>query len=163
MLFNQLWKSKPCFNLKFALTECIIFVHKVNCVCDSAPREGGDIRLFITIVPKVLSYQLWRQLLNFDWLVHEVECPSFQPLIVICRRRNFACHHWGCTLTKRLLSYPLDPYTLLPYLRLNVAIFVWHMIPICNMLHYFTNHEIQNIFHNISNLEAVFYKDLHRY
>ena len=46
-------------------------------------REGGDIRLFITLVPKgfktfsySLDYHQWIFLINFDWLVHLVECPN---------------------------------------------------------------------------------------
>ena len=38
-------------------------------------REGGDIGLFITLVPKFFIYPLAKELLlNCDWLIHEVEC-----------------------------------------------------------------------------------------
>ena len=40
-------------------------------------REGGDIALFITLVLKVFLFVSLTTLgtQNFDWLVHEVECP----------------------------------------------------------------------------------------
>ena len=54
-----------------------------------------------------LASQLWGLLLNFDRLVHEVECPN-----VLTNNHNlhsggnFVFHHWGCILIHWLLSYP---------------------------------------------------------
>ena len=48
---------------------------------------------FIVTFSFSLAKQLWGFLLNFDWLVFEVECPNFQPVIVIYRRSNFVYHH----------------------------------------------------------------------
>ena len=62
--------------------------------CVSVLREIGDIRLFITLVPKVLLKHWlnnFGDLLNFDWFF------TFQPLIVIYIRNNFVYNHWGCT------------------------------------------------------------------
>ena len=38
---------------------------------------GEDIGLFIKLVPKFLLIRkliLWGHLINFDWLVHKIEC-----------------------------------------------------------------------------------------
>ena len=39
--------------------------------------EGGDIGLFIILVPKVFKESFlirWGLLMNFDWLVYSVDC-----------------------------------------------------------------------------------------
>ena len=57
-------------------------------------REGGDIGLFLTLVPKVFLFVGLTTLgsfIEFDLLVH---------------RGNFMYHHWGCTSIYRPLSYP---------------------------------------------------------
>ena len=46
-------------------------------------RERGDNGMFITLVPKFLYYFLFvglktlGTLVNFDWLIHKVECSNF--------------------------------------------------------------------------------------
>ncbi len=56
-------------------------------------RDGGDIGLFITQVPKVsnivflFAQLLWGLLLNLDWLIFKMSVKTFQPLIV--RYANF--------------------------------------------------------------------------
>ena len=80
-------------------------------------REGGDIGLFITLVPKVYnSAFLFVGLTTLGaciefWLVGSwslIVQTFLQQLIVIWRRGNFVLHKWGCncTLTYRPLSYP---------------------------------------------------------
>ena len=78
-------------------------------------REGGEIGLFITLVPKVLWLRfLIRWLNNFGdlhwkligWMVNSAKCQTFQQLFVIYRRGNFVNYNWGCTLIYRSLSYP---------------------------------------------------------
>ena len=83
------------------------FKSNINYIYISA-REGGDIRLFIIQVLKVLKriflfvfLLLWVLLLNFDLLVQQVECPN-----VAKYWRIFVYHHWGCTPINRELSYP---------------------------------------------------------
>ena len=77
-------------------------------------REGGDIGLIITIVPKVLYYRfLIRWLDNFGdyywiligWLI-KLSVQTLPILIVNYRTGNFVYHNWGCTLIYRPLSYP---------------------------------------------------------
>ena len=64
-------------------------------------REGGDIGLFISLLPKVL-YQLWGLILNFDWWVHYVEGPKVANTN---HNFNFVYYHCGCTSIYRPLSY----------------------------------------------------------
>ena len=49
-----------------------------------------------------MRYQPWGLFINFDWLVHLVECSN----VLIYRRGNFLCHNWGCKTIYRPLSYP---------------------------------------------------------
>ena len=75
-----------------------IFVFDIKFSC----MKGGDIELFITIVPKVLkitfSYSLaeqpWGLLLNLDCLVGLVECP------------NVSTTNCNLQIIYRKLSYP---------------------------------------------------------
>ena len=53
---------------------------------DKQNMEGGDIWLFITLVPKFynksirftdsVAQQIWRLLVNFDWLLNLVQCSN---------------------------------------------------------------------------------------
>ncbi len=74
-------------------------------------RGGGDIGLFITLVPKVLQSRFLICWLNdFGdlskfWLVSSFsEFQTFQQLIVTTTG-NFVYHHWECTSIFWLLSY----------------------------------------------------------
>ena len=73
-------------------------------------REGGDIGLFVTLVPEVLyniiwlcfSYSLSYIVNNFGdfysiligWLI-KLSVQTLHLLIVIYKRDNFVYHHWG--------------------------------------------------------------------
>ena len=42
-----------------------------QCGSESVPiRKAAGIGVFITIVPKVVTHQLWGLLMNVDWLIH---------------------------------------------------------------------------------------------
>ena len=56
-------------------------------------REGGDIRLFITLVPKIGKFI-------------KLSIQTLQPPIVIYKRGSFVHHHWGYRSIYRPLSYP---------------------------------------------------------
>ena len=47
-----------------------------------------------------------KEIVNFDWLVIQLECSHDQQLILMNRMRNFVYLHWGCTSIYRPLSYP---------------------------------------------------------
>ena len=71
-------------------------------------RERGDNRLFITLVPKVfLFFNLTTLglLILIGWLI-KLSVPTVQPLIMIYKRDNFVCHHWGCTTIYEPSPYP---------------------------------------------------------
>ena len=70
--------------------------------------EGGDIGLFITLVPKVFLIHWLINIGDFylDWLVHLVECSNVSTSNCNVRRCNFVYHHLGCTLIYQPLSYP---------------------------------------------------------
>ena len=77
-------------------------------------REGGNIVLFITLVPKVfierfLSVASTTYCILIGWFIR-FGVQTFQPLIVIYRRGKFVYHHWECKSFYRPLSYliPLD-------------------------------------------------------
>ena len=73
-------------------------------------REGGDIWVFITLVPKVFLQDCITTtlgtLVNFDWLVILVECPNILTNKCNLRGSNFMYHHWGCASIYHSLSYP---------------------------------------------------------
>ena len=81
---------------------------------------------FIITFPYSLTQQLWELELNFDWLVKEVECPKFQPLIVIYRSGNFVYHHLGCTPIYRPLSYTFRSLHYCPwkYICFNMIVYI---------------------------------------
>ena len=59
-------------------------------------REGGDNRLFLTLVFKDYLFAgltTLRTLSNFDWLVHLVECPNVLTTNCILKKENFVYHH----------------------------------------------------------------------
>ena len=67
----------------------------------STLRQGGDIVLFITLVPKVfnnaLSFVDLKTMGTFKgiligWII-ELSVQMFQPIIVIYIRSNFVYHH----------------------------------------------------------------------
>ena len=79
----------------------------------AAAREGGDIGLLITRVPKVLQERfLIRWLNKFGDFFILIGCIiklcvlTFQPLIVIYRSGNFVYHQWGFTSIYWPLPYP---------------------------------------------------------
>ena len=57
---------------------------------------------YIMIFSFSLAQQLWGLLLNFDWLVHQVECTNVSTFNC---KVHYVYHHWGCTLINRTLSY----------------------------------------------------------
>ena len=75
-------------------------------------REGGDIGLFITLVPKVLNnIFLFFGLttlgtLNLICWLTKLSVQTFKPLIVNYRRSNFVYNYWKCTSIYLPLSYP---------------------------------------------------------
>ena len=87
---------------------CAKFFHRPKFIKFFISREGGDIGLFITLVPKVLYWRfLIRWLPNFGdfWLNKSLSfsVQTFQPLTILTYRScNLVYNHWGCTL-----SYPL--------------------------------------------------------
>ena len=79
-------------------------------------RKGGDIGLFITLVPK----QLWlNNFGDFQWIFIgwfiKLNFQTFQPLITIYRRGHLVCNHWGFTSIYRPLYYPI----------ISLAVYVW--------------------------------------
>ncbi len=91
------------------------------CLCVIPCREGGDLGLFITLVPKVITfsysflYQLWGLIFNFDWLVNKVEYPNFTTINCNLKRGNFLFLHWGYISTYRPLSYPFRSLQIFKY------------------------------------------------
>ena len=77
-------------------------------------REGGDIRLFITLVPKVLRWSFNIRWLNnfrhFHWILIgwfiNLSVQRFQPLWTFYRSRSFVYYLRRCTSIYRPLSYP---------------------------------------------------------
>ena len=63
-------------------------VHSIKVIISG--MEGGDIRLFITLVSKV-SIQILGTFIEF--LLGRF--VKFQPLIAIYRMGNFMYYHWG--------------------------------------------------------------------
>ena len=59
--------------------------------------------MFDTIVPKVflLDQQLWGHFLNFDLLVHLIDCPNVSTTNYNLQMGNFVYQHWGCTSINR--------------------------------------------------------------
>ena len=65
-------------NYKFTRKDINFVYTKNNCI-GPLFREGGDIGLFIKLVPKVFIFVYSTTLgttLNFDWFVHLVECSN---------------------------------------------------------------------------------------
>ena len=65
---------------------------------DNRTSEGGDIGLFIALVPKVfliVGLITLGTLIDFNWLVNKINVQTVQPLIVIFKRDNFVNYHWG--------------------------------------------------------------------
>ena len=77
-------------------------------------REGGDIRLLITLVPKILYSRFFMRWLNnfgdFYWILIfwfiKLSVNIFQ-LLFIFYRGNFVYYHWGCT--DQFISHCLIP------------------------------------------------------
>ena len=88
--------------------EMKVFLQGINV---NSVREEGDIGMFITLFPKVLYKRFlirwinnFVDLLNFDLYFNKFNVQTFQQLILIYRRGNFAYHLWGCTLIFRSLQ-----------------------------------------------------------
>ena len=76
-----------------------------------------------------MRYQPWGLFINFDWLVHLVECSN----VLIYRRGNFLCHNWGCKTIYRPLSYPFKTLqkkaqTVNLDLNLNGIVYFYHIM-----------------------------------
>ena len=59
-------------------------------------REGGDIALFITLVPKFKKYVyvgITTSGTFFDWFT-KLNVQTFHSLIIIYRWGNFVYNHW---------------------------------------------------------------------
>ena len=65
-------------------------------------RGKVDSGLLITLVFLFVGLKTLWSWVNFD----KLSIQTFQPLIVIYRRRNFVYHHWGCKSIFRLFSHP---------------------------------------------------------
>ena len=97
------------------------------------PREGGDIELFIKLVPKVLlicflirwvdTFGDFYQIL-ICWLI-ELSVQKFKPpVIVIYRRSNLVYHHWRYTSIYWPLFYPFR-YLIITIFKLIKAIIIF--------------------------------------
>ena len=98
-------------------------------------REGRDIGLFITLVPKslilTLPYSLCLTTLGkilIGWFI-KLRVQTFQLLIVIYRKGNFVYHHWRCTSIYRPVSYTFRSLIfskwILTYVKLKL--FFWNV------------------------------------
>ena len=74
--------------------------------------------MFFTLVPKVLVFFVgFTNLGTFIGCLNKLSVQTFQSLILIYRRGNFVCHHWGCTWIHLPLSYPFRSLFSTPYIK----------------------------------------------
>ena len=73
-------------------------------------RKGGNTspQSLILTFSYLLAYQPWGLLLNFDWLVHLVDCPNVTTTICNLQKKNFVYHHRGCTMYIKLSTIVLS-------------------------------------------------------
>ena len=73
-------------------------------------REGVDIGLFITLVPKFYENVFLLVCLTTStvliYLLNKLSVQTFKPLFITYRRRNFVYHHQECTSIYQPQSYP---------------------------------------------------------
>ena len=92
----------------FNIRHSLLFIN-----ADGFVREGGEIGLINTLVPKVFkhllvlktlgTYYSYSYLILIDWFMKLI-VQMFQQLIVIYRSDNFVHHYWGCTSIYQPLS-----------------------------------------------------------
>ena len=74
-------------------------------------REGGDMGLFITLVPKVFGSTTWGTIIELIGQFKKLIVQTFQQQIWIYRRGNFVFLHWGRILIHWQMSYPCRSMT----------------------------------------------------
>ena len=124
MIPEILWKKTIFLSLPFGVfSECKVasWQHEYKLSSwDQGGRANWTVILywylkFYNHVFLFVHSKTLRTFIDFNWLVNLVEClniSSFQPLILIYRRGNFVCHHWGCTFIYRPLPYPFGTLAL---------------------------------------------------